>query len=93
MIGGYYKVENPMKTAMQGMAQAASSYGQMDKGGKTETEIAKTAGGAIMAGAGGAAAGASAGSAMASGASSGSVGGYWGAGIGAAVGLLGYLLS
>jgi hypothetical protein len=88
-IGGMYQVKNPMETAMQGMANAANSYSKMDKGGKTETEVAKTAGGAIASGAGGAAAGASIGSSITQGAS---VGGWWGAGIGAAVGILGYLL-
>lgn len=92
-IGGLYQVKNPMETAMQGMAQAAGTYGSMSKNQKTETkEAAKTIGGGMMAAGGGAAAGASIGSSIAGGASSGSVGGYWGAAIGAVVGGLAYLL-
>jgi hypothetical protein len=92
-IGGMYQVKNPMETAMQGMSQAAGTYGNMSKNQKTETqEAAKTIGGGVAAGAGGAAAGASIGASMSSGAASGSAGGYWGAAIGAVVGGLAYML-
>jgi hypothetical protein len=85
--GGYYKVDNPMNAAMQGMANAASSYSSMTKRTEVE-EPGKTAGGAVTAGAGGAAAGAATGAQL-----GGQVGGYWGAGIGAVVGALAYALS
>lgn len=91
-IGGMYQVKNPMETAMQGMSQAAGTYGNMSKRSETtKEEAAKTVGGGIAAGAGGAAAGASIGASMSSGAASGSAGGYWGAAIGAVVGGLAYL--
>ncbi len=86
-IGGMYQVKNPMETAMQGMSQAAGSYGQMSK--KTETkheEAAKTVGGGVQAAAGGAIGGAMVGAEI------GSVGGPWGAAIGAVVGGLAYML-
>ena len=93
-IGGLYRVQNPMDTAMRGMAQAAGTYGSMSKNTKTETkEAAKTVGGGIMAGGGGAAAGASIVSAVGGGATTGSAAGWWGAAIGAVVGGLAYLLS
>jgi len=80
-IGGMYKVKNPMETAMQGMSQAAGTYGNMSKGSKTTVEPpGKTAGGAIGSMAGGAAAG----TAVLPG---------WGTAIGAVVGGLAYALS
>lgn len=93
-IGGFYKIDNPMNAAMQGMANAAGTYGNMSKRGETKTEAAaKTAGGAIMSGAGGAVGGASVGASIGAGTAQGaSVGGYWGAAVGAAVGLLAYLV-
>jgi len=94
-IGGMYRIQNPMDTAMRGMAQAAGTYGGMSKNTKVEHEAAaKTVGGGIMAAGGAASAGYSIGSAIGSGVSSGAtVGGYWGAAIGAVVGGLAYLLS
>jgi len=86
MIGGYYKVENPMKAAMQGMSNAANSYANMDKGGKTETKTQASLAGGVAAGIGGAAAGYS----MAVGTS---VGGGYGAAIGAGISILAYLAS
>jgi len=88
-IGGIYQVKNPMETAMQGMSQAAGTYGNMSQRKEVKTEeAAKTVGGGIAAGAGGAVGGAMAGAQI-----GGTAGGYWGAGIGAVVGGLAYLLS
>lgn len=57
-------------------------------------EAEKTAGGALMSGAGMAAAGGTLGASMTAGTTTGgTVGGLWGAGIGAAVGIAAYLLS
>jgi len=73
---------------------AMGAYGSQVPERKTElTPPAKTAGGGLMAGAGGAAAGYSLGSSIAGGAAGGSSGGPWGAAIGAGVGLLAYFLS
>jgi len=88
-IGGFYKVENPMNTAMQGMANAAGTYASMSK--RTEVkheEAAKSVGGGLIAGAGGAASGALVGAQI-----GGAAGGPWGAAIGAGIGLLSYILS
>ena len=53
-----YPVDNPYPQARAAMGQAASSYGAMGQNRNTTTEEpGKTAGGAIMAGMGGAAAG------------------------------------
>ncbi len=74
--------------AGQYMGQAAGTYGMLTK--KTETEKADpTLGGAISAGAGGAAAGATIATATAKGASA----GPWGAAIGAIAGIAAYMLS
>lgn len=52
-IGGFYKVENPIRNAMQGMSSAANTYGRMQAGHKTVYEgPGKSAGGAIMGGRG-----------------------------------------
>jgi len=48
-IGGMYKVNNPMETAMMGMGNASKTYASMTKKTKTETKPPKkTAGGAIQ---------------------------------------------
>jgi len=88
-----YQVENPYGRASALMASSANTYGGIRTGSKQETEgPGKTAGGAIMAGAGGAATGSAIGSAVA-GASAGSAGGWWGAAAGFCVGLAAYYLS
>ena len=89
-----YKPKNPRELASDSLAKAAQSFSSMGKGNKTETEIHKTAGGAVTAGIGMGAAGATIGSTVgASTAAGASVGGYWGAAIGFVVGLGTYLLS
>lgn len=89
-----YDVQNPYDKAMRGIEGASSTFARMDKAEKSKAEsesvIDKTAGGALMAGGGGALLGAEVGSAIAKG---GSTAGWWGAGIGAAIGLLSYFLS
>lgn len=61
-----YKVESPYKLASATMEKAAGTFGRMQAGSKTTIEPpSKTAGGGIMAAAGGVSAGAMIGSAMA----------------------------
>jgi hypothetical protein len=101
---GLFQVENPYSRATTTMAQASGSMGLQRPDSKTETEVEKTAGGGIAAGATGAASGAMIGTALAGsgttaagaaagGAASGSYAGWWGAAIGAVIGLLAYYLS
>ncbi len=86
----YQNNSSNVDRAMQFGNQAKSAAGSMQP---NIPEPGKTAGGAAMAGLGGAAAGASISTAILAGATSGSAAGPWGAGIGAAVGLGAYLLS
>ena len=87
-IGGLYQVKNPMDTAMQGMAQAAGTYGSMSRNTETKTEAAaKTIGGGAQSAAGGAVAGAIIGAEV------GWIGGPWGAAAGAVIGGLAYMFS
>lgn len=89
-----YPIENPYEKARGMMGLASNSYSRMGQNTKSETTgPGKTAGGAMMAGMGGAAGGATVGSAIAGGAASGSAGGWYGAAIGAVVGLAAYYLS
>jgi phage tail tape-measure protein len=75
MIGGHFKVNNPLNAAFSGMNQAAHSYGSMMQGTETKTEKKPSAGGALQ----GAIGGAAAGTAILPG---------WGTAIGAGIGLL-----
>jgi len=86
---GLFPVENPYDKATRTMAQASGSMAQQHPDQKSETEVAKTAGGAIMSGAGTAAAGAMIGTGVSTGASAGPVGAI----VGGVVGLLAYFLS
>jgi hypothetical protein len=84
-----YKTESPIKRADATLAGAASTYSKVSQKTKSETDIEKTAGGAISSGAGMAAAGATIGAATVKG----SAGGPYGAAIGFVVGVGAYLLS
>ena len=78
----------------QHSSTAINAYGAQGQNRKTEMNPpGHTAGGDLMAGAGGAAAGYSIGAAVGGGAATGSSAGPYGALIGAGIGLLGYYLS
>ena len=73
-----YNIQSPMESARKGLADAGNTMGSMSKGSTTTTEgPGPTAGGAIMAGVGGATAGAAlmGGGALATGATVAGVGG------------------
>ena len=86
--GGFWRM------GQQHAQSAIGAYGAQTPERKTELNPpGKTAGGGLMAGAGGAAAGYSLGTAIGGGAGTGSTAGPYGALIGAGVGLVAYLLS
>lgn len=89
-IGGFYKIDNPLNAAMQGMGQTAGTLASMSKRSETKTDDKKSLGGASMGAMGGASMGASLATGLKLG---GETGGVWGAGIGAALGALSYLFS
>lgn len=88
-----YQIENPIGKAMNGMGQAAGTYGRMGQDIPANRDPGPTIGGGIGAGVGGAVAASTLGSAMGTGAVAGFVGGPPGMAIGALLGIGSYLLS